>query len=149
MHDVITQAIPNSAHKALAKHSIPIITMNIDGLHSKAGSKEVFEVHGNLDFVYCKNCQRKYPFEIVKEDILCKDCNTCLETNVVLYGDAIKHLEQSIKLVESATDILVVGTSFYTSTVNMLVAHGHALGKKIQVINEDAETEVPRLLEYW
>ncbi|HOG35314.1 MAG TPA: Sir2 family NAD-dependent protein deacetylase, partial [Petrotogaceae bacterium] len=54
MKDNIESAQPNPAHIALARFKVPIVTMNIDGLHQKAGSTEVIELHGNLDFVECK-----------------------------------------------------------------------------------------------
>ncbi|QCX34686.1 hypothetical protein FDN13_13790 [Caloramator sp. E03] len=89
MKEKIERAEPNPAHIALAKYNVPIITMNIDGLHKRAGSKDVIEIHGNLEYVECPNCNELYDFNIVKETIYCKDCNSLFQPNIVLYGDII------------------------------------------------------------
>jgi len=59
--DAIEKAEPNAAHYALAKYDIPVITMNIDGLHQKAGSKQVINVHGDMpDIVLYEDPAPKY-----------------------------------------------------------------------------------------
>ena len=54
---------PTKAHKVLADLQIPIITMNIDGLHQMAGSKKVYELHGSVLRNTCTHCQTKYSLE--------------------------------------------------------------------------------------
>lgn len=79
-------AEPNDAHKALAEYDIPIITMNIDGLHTRTGSKNVVEVHGNAE-----------------------------KNNVVLYGDAAPKYTEALDIVDRMCKddiLLIVGTSF-------------------------------------
>lgn len=118
---------PTKAHKALAEYSIPIITMNIDNLHRKAGSKVVFEIHGNY-----------------------------LEDNIVLYGENILFREEVINLIiktaqqaksknEEAT-LLVVGTSMQTYFAHMLVSLAKENGMKVHFINQNADKEVPEFL---
>lgn len=118
---------PTKTHKALAEYSIPIITMNIDNLHRKAGSKVVFEIHGNY-----------------------------LEDNIVLYGENILFKEEVINLIiktakqakiekEEAT-FLVVGTSMQTYFAHILVSLAEQNGMKVHFINSNADEEVPKFL---
>ena len=118
---------PTKAHKALAELSIPIITMNIDGLHRKAGSKLVYEIHGNY-----------------------------IADNVVLYGEDIHYREDSINLIiqtvkqaklegEEST-LLVIGTSMQTVFANVLVWVAEQYGMKVHFINDNADEEVPKFL---
>ncbi|SET59270.1 NAD-dependent deacetylase [Natronincola peptidivorans] len=147
MKDIITSSKPNRAHLALAEYKIPIVTMNVDGLHRAAGSKEIIEIHGNLDYVSCKGCKEDYPFEILRKSIYCGGCNQLLEPNVVLYGDEIPQYFDAINLIDSSNRLLVVGTSFYTSTVNDLVFMAETAGIKVDIINAEAEIEVEKYLK--
>lgn len=143
MKDIIDNVLPNPAHITLAKYNVPVITMNIDGLHKKAGSKNLIEIHGNLENVYCQKCKNIYDFNVVRESIKCPHCNLILETNVVLYGDQIPKYEDAINLIRSVDELLVVGTSFYTSTSSNMVYIANLCGVKVTIINELAEVKVP------
>jgi NAD-dependent deacetylase len=66
---------------------------------------------------------------------------------VVLYGDMIKDFREAIKMVDGSKHILVVGTSFYTSTVNDLVYRAKLLDIGVDVINQSAETELSKYLK--
>jgi NAD-dependent SIR2 family protein deacetylase len=66
---------------------------------------------------------------------------------VVLYGDNIRYFYEAIELASSCSQVLVVGTSFYTSTVNVFVDSARMAGVKIHVINKDAEHKVPGFLK--
>lgn len=150
MKQGVDRAKPNGAHRALAEYEVPVITMNIDGLHTKAGSEEVLEVHGNLDYVECKKCKIRHGYSEVKESIYCGECGSVYEPNVVLYGDSIRHFYEATKRSASCKQVLVVGTSFYTSTVNVFVDSARRAGVKVHIINKEAETEVARFLkEYY
>ena len=70
----IDRAQPNAAHRALAEYRVPVITMNIDGLHTRAGSEGVLEVHGNLDYVECERCNTSHGYNEVDESIYCNGC---------------------------------------------------------------------------
>jgi NAD-dependent deacetylase len=142
----IDRAQPNAAHRVLAEYGVPVITMNIDGLHTRAGSKKVLEVHGSLDYVECQRCNTRHGYREVEQSIYCKECGSIYEPNVVLYGDSIRHFYEAIELASSCRQVLVVGTSFYTSTVNVFVDSARMAGVKIYVINKDAENEVPVFL---
>lgn len=147
MKEKIDSAIPNPAHIALAKYDIPIITMNIDGLHKKALSKNVIEIHGNLEYVQCKKCKKTFDFNIVKKRIYCDECESLLQPNVVLYGDMIPLYLNAVELIATADELLVIGTSFYTSTSSDLVYIARNAGTKVTIMNEKAEEKVPEYLK--
>lgn len=146
MKKTIDRASPNPAHIALAEYNIPIITMNIDGLHKKAGSKELMEIHGNLEYVFCPKCDTQHSYEIVEQSMYCNKCNKLLQPNVVLYGDSLPFYLESIDLVGSADELLVIGTSFYTSTASEMVYRAQRAGIKVTLINERAEEKVKEYL---
>jgi NAD-dependent deacetylase len=115
------QAEPNDAHMALAEYNIPVITMNIDSLHVRAGSKNVLEVHGSLR-----------------------------ENNVVLYGDSAPVYTEALDWVDrlgNKDTILIIGTSFYTTFSSQLKRTAENNDVNIVVINADAEHEVRKYLE--
>lgn len=147
MKETIDRARPNPAHLALAEHDIPVVTMNIDGLHKKAGSRIVLEVHGNLEQVLCWKCDERFDFYVIRDSICCPRCGDLLQPDVVLYGDMIRYYTDAIDLIGGSREVLVVGTSFYTSTVNEFVYRARLAGKKISIINQSAETEVAKFLK--
>jgi len=142
----IDKASPNPAHIAIAEYDLPVVTMNIDGLHKKAGSKQVVEIHGNFDFVFCTRCNKHFDFSYVNKSLYCDECNGLLKPNIVLYGENIPRYFEAIDVITSADELLVVGTSFYTSTATMMVGAAQRAGLKVTTINKDAENEVPEYL---
>jgi NAD-dependent deacetylase len=142
-------AQPNPAHYALARlESIgllkAVITQNIDGLHQRAGSKTVLEVHGTIDTMTCPTCQRQYPslqFRLALEQPvgfpLCPQDNTILKPDVVLFEESLPM--KTWKLAEEHSDaadvMIVVGSSLevYPAAYLPGVAAGH--GAKIIVAN--------------
>ncbi|NLY76382.1 MAG: hypothetical protein GX075_13965 [Firmicutes bacterium] len=147
LYNRIRQAAPNPAHVALAKLAIPVITMNVDGLHRRAGTDNIIEIHGNLEWVTCPKCQRKEPFEIIGKRICCPKCNRIYESNVVLYGDELHELPRAIQLVDEAELLLVIGTSFFTSTAGYIVDYARSIGCRVEIINQSSETKVPEFLK--
>ena len=119
--DTCKAAKPNDAHKALAEYNIPVITMNIDGLHNCAGSQYIIEVHGNVE-----------------------------KNNVVLYGDPAPKYTEALNIVDrlSKEDILlIIGTSFYTSISSQIKYIAESNLAKVVIINDDAEHQVRSFLE--
>lgn len=112
---------PNKAHKILASWEKEgrlkgIITQNIDSLHQLAGSRKVFELHGNLREYYCVSCGKKYTLEdfLKKENPpLCDKCESIIRADIVLYGEGLKQdvIEKSIELIQEADVLIVGGTS--------------------------------------
>jgi NAD-dependent deacetylase len=139
-------AEPNAAHSALAEHGVPVVTMNIDGLHARAGTKDLIELHGSMERVRCARCGDQYPFAQVERGCRCPACEGLLLHDVVLYGDPIPRLGEALARVEGKGTLLVIGTSFFTSTASYVADHARAQGREIVVINERAEEEAPRYL---
>jgi NAD-dependent deacetylase len=126
------EAEPNAGHLALAKletagYITGVITQNIDGLHQKAGSRTVFEVHGHLRTVHCQSCGRTYPLtealaRLKNEPIPhCPECGGRLRPDVVLFGDMMPvAFTQAVAAVERSSLVLVVGSSLTVSPANSL-----------------------------
>jgi len=111
---------PNNGHIALAeleKMGIlrSVITQNIDGLHKKAGSKQVIEIHGSLREIYCLNCRKLYTAPNVPEGTppSCENCGGVLKPNTVLFGEQLPADALMRSQAESASCgvMLVIGTS--------------------------------------
>ncbi|MDQ7032569.1 MAG: NAD-dependent deacylase [Desulfonauticus sp.] len=146
--DLFQKAAPNPAHKALAdleKQGIlkAIITQNIDGLHQRAGSKNVIEFHGGCTQFYCHKCHKSYPFEQVytlnKDTIpwLCSDCGGTIRPDVVFFGEQIpsKAMLLSQAFCSEADLALVIGTSGEVAPANTLPAMVKQRGGRIIEIN--------------
>lgn len=95
-----TQAEPNDAHKALAKLEEEgklkaVVTQNIDGLHQKAGSKKVYELHGSVERNYCEKCHKFHDLDYIMDESNCKnlvpycECGGRIKPDVVLYEEAL------------------------------------------------------------
>lgn len=126
-------AKPNPFHhwvKSLEEtHDVCIATQNIDGLHSVAGSEQVFEMHGNIREAYCQNRTCKKPYSLVGMGVVtsapqCNACGAFIRPNVTLFGEqlpaeanyAVQHIMES--------DVLVVaGTALDVSPVNTIPLH--------------------------
>lgn len=122
-HMLHPYAEPNAAHIALAKLEAAgklsaVITQNIDGLHQKAGSKNVIELHGSTLRNYCVRCGTVYPAEKITESSglpLCDRCGGIVRPDVVLYGESLPSgswydaREQIAK-----ADVLIVGGTSLT-----------------------------------
>lgn len=114
-------AQPNEAHLALAKLESmgklrAVITQNIDGLHQRAGSKKVLELHGSVHRNYCISCGRFYSLEAVMALTSipkCQGCGSLIKPDVVLYEEGLDEaiLSQSIQAVKDADLLIVGGTS--------------------------------------
>lgn len=118
---VYANALPNPAHLALAKLEEQgkvqaVITQNIDGLHQKAGSKEVLELHGSIHRNYCERCHAFYDLEAMlkqKDSVPHCTCGGVLKPDVVLYGEALCSdvVQRAIDYISKADVVIVGGTS--------------------------------------
>ncbi len=121
---VFLTAKPNDAHIALAeleamKRLDCVITQNIDGLHQRAGSKHVIEIHGNAGRTSCTRCSAEYATEkivdrITQQDVpTCNKCGSALKPDVILFGEPLpkKTFAQALEKVRSADLLIAVGTS--------------------------------------
>lgn len=145
--------LPNSAHLALAALDIPVITQNIDGLHEKAGTRELYTMHGTLHTVRCESCgkvqeaagfakQLRAFFEnrdraAVQSALRCPVCGGQIDTDIVLYGDAVRFLEEAVLLSEQTDLMLIVGTSLTTYPAASFPEIARRHGAEIIEINDD------------
>lgn len=117
---VFPKAEPNEAHKYFAKlekngKDVTVVTQNIDSLHTKAGSKNVVELHGSVMRNYCENCGKFYPLEyVLKADgiPLCS-CGGTVKPDVVLYEEPLdeRSIFRAVNAIENADALIVIGTS--------------------------------------
>ena len=116
---VAPNAKPNAAHLALAafekEHDIAILTQNIDGLHTLAGSKKVYELHGSVQRYRCLKCGKRYDLsDLVPNGVpICMTCGGLVKPEVVLYGEGLpqREFELGMEAVASADVMIVAGTS--------------------------------------
>ncbi len=137
---------PNAAHKYLADLEKTgkldyVITQNIDGLHSVAGSKRVIELHGSIHRNYCMNCGSEFSACFVKdsETIVphCPLCGGIIKPDVVLYEEPLDemNIEKSITAIENADLLLVAGTSLVVYPACTFLNYYH--GNHMVLINKD------------
>ncbi len=117
---IYPEAEPSITHKALAKLEEEgklkgVITQNIDGLHQKAGSKNVIELHGSVLRNYCSRCHKFYGVDkILESDGIPRcDCGGLIKPDVVLYEEGLNEadIDNAVKLIKEADILIVGGTS--------------------------------------
>ena len=117
--NLISQIKENPAHQALVilEESLPdftLVTQNVDGLHQRAGSKNLIEIHGNLWRVKCSKCHQRYIDMSVDMGTLplCK-CGGLLRPDVVWFGENLDHqlLQRTEEIAQKCDVLLVIGTS--------------------------------------
>ena len=135
---------PNITHKKLAYLEQEgklkaVITQNIDGLHQKAGSKNVLELHGSVLRNHCIKCNKFYDAEYVfnSEGIPKCTCGGIIKPDVVLYGESLDEevLEKSVYAISKADLMIVGGTSLMVSPANGLIRYFR--GSNLVLINKD------------
>ena len=136
---------PNITHRVLAKWEqegklLAVITQNIDGLHQKAGSKRVYELHGSVLRNYCTRCGKFYPAEFVRDarGIPRCTCGGIVKPDVVLYEESLNEdtLAGAISALRQADLLIVGGTSLTVYPAAGLL--GYYRGHRLVLINRDA-----------
>jgi NAD-dependent deacetylase len=142
-------AKPNPAHLALARSKMPVITMNIDGLHQEAGSPHVIELHGNVRELVCLACESLFPSTLAKGNTFpeCPTCRGRLKPNIVLVGEEVHHFSTAVDWVGRSDVILIIGTRLQMAPCNQLPQIAREKGARLIRINREAERIVPQLLE--
>ena len=136
---------PNITHKVLAKWEqegklSAVVTQNIDGLHQRAGSIRVYELHGSVLRNYCERCRKFYPAEYVKDCVGVPKC-TCggtVKPDVVLYEESLDQdcIEKSVMAIRGADLLIVAGTSLTVYPAAGLI--NYYRGNRLVLINRDA-----------
>lgn len=135
---------PNVTHRVLARleqegHLAAVVTQNIDGLHQKAGSRRVYELHGSVLRNYCVKCHKFFPAEFVQKARgvpLC-DCGGIVKPDVVLYEEPLdeKIMMGAVKAIQRA-DLLIVGGTSLTVYPAAGLLHYYP-GNRLVLINRD------------
>lgn len=117
---VFKDAKPNPGHIFIASlqknKNVTVVTQNIDGLHTMAGSKNVIDLHGTIHSNHCMKCHKKYtPQEILnkKEKVPHCSCGGIIKPDVVLYEEALNedNIINAVKAIEEADTLVILGTS--------------------------------------
>lgn len=136
---------PNITHIKLAQWEaegklLGVVTQNIDGLHQKAGSKKVYELHGSVLRNYCVKCGKSYSAEFVKKhpDVPRCDCGGIVKPDVVLYEESLNGstIEGAVRAIQNADLLIVAGTSLTVYPAAGLV--NYYRGNRMVLINRDA-----------
>lgn len=138
------EASPNKAHQVIGKLEEKgfvkgVITQNIDGLHQRAGSKNVQEFHGTIHTLSCVNCGRKYRLEDVNVEEVPPPCfcGGVLKPDFVFYGEGIPPLayEKSLEMAQNADVMIIVGTAGQVMPACSLPLTAKQFGAKIIEVN--------------
>lgn len=140
---IFPEAEPNPAHYTLARLEKEgklkaIITQNIDGLHQKAGSKNVLELHGSVYRNYCEICKKEYDLNFIleSEGIPHCTCGGIIKPDVILYEEALDMniLNKSVEYIMSADTLIVGRTSLVVYPAAGLI--NYFKGKNLVLINK-------------
>jgi len=140
---ICPDAKPNAAHKKLAELEgkgklRSVVTQNIDGLHTFAGSKRVWELHGSVHRNRCMDCGRPYGLERIRESAGVPRC-TCggiIKPDVVLYEESLDShvMEQALRDIQNADMLIIGGTSLAVYPAAGLIRYYR--GKRLVLINK-------------
>jgi NAD-dependent deacetylase len=153
LKEIIDRARPNDGHKGLARLEVmgilkTVITQNVDGLHAKAGSSDVLELHGNI---WKLRCTREGTVEEVRESPLpvippvCSRCGALLRPHVVWFGEALDPavLDRAFRLSAACRVMLVVGTSAVVHPAASLPRAAARAGAKVIEVNVEPTPLTP------
>ena len=136
---------PNITHNTLARweaegKQVDVVTQNIDGLHQKAGSQRVWELHGSVLRNYCTRCRKFYPAEFVSHcsGVPRCDCGGVVKPDVVLYEEPLdsQTVESAVRAIADADLLIVAGTSLTVYPAAGLLEYYR--GQRLVLINRDA-----------
>ncbi len=144
-YDKLSDAEPNISHHMLAKMGErgfieSVITQNIDHLHSKAGSKPVYELHGTYKQLVCIECQSEFDLNFANFDFLPPTCYVCkgiLKPDMVFFNEPIPHFakKRSFEQAEKADVFIIIGTNAEVFPANTIPVKAKETGAKIIEIN--------------
>ena len=143
---IYPSAKPNAMHNLLARLEKEgriegIVTQNIDGLHTAAGSKKVYELHGSIERNRCERCNKFFDLDYIisSEGIPhCDECGGIIKPEVVLYGENLDEdvLEGAIRAIQRADMLMVIGTSLVVYPAAGLV--GYFTGRVTALVNKSS-----------
>jgi NAD-dependent deacetylase len=145
---VLVEAEPNPGHAALAElerngHVSAVVTQNIDGLHQRAGSTDVVEVHGSIRTSTCPGCGASYGLDELLELLAgadapeCPRCGAVVKPDVVMFGELLPAAasDRAFELARSTGLLLVVGSTLEVWPVSMLPGETVDGGGQVAIVN--------------
>ncbi len=143
---LVLDAEPNAAHRKLAELEESgklkaVVTQNIDGLHQRAGSKKVLELHGSIHRNYCQKCHRFYSAQELLDqfadgaDVPRCGCGGVIKPDVVLYEEGLDNqtMQESVRCISRADVLIIGGTSLAVYPAAGLIDYFQ--GRHLVVIN--------------
>jgi NAD-dependent deacetylase len=151
---LVSQCNPNPAHTTLVEMEnyfpvFSLVTQNVDGLHRKAGSRNVLELHGNLFKARCTQEGEVFDFTLKDEPLpRCTKCNALIRPNVVWFGESLDSeiIGQAIQQSSTCQVFIVAGTSALVQPAASLPLFASRNGATVIEINPD-ETPLTHLLD--
>lgn len=142
--ELLDRIQPTFTHRVLAALEAQgrleaVITQNIDGLHQRAGSRRVIEIHGSVQHGHCRACRRGYGYEALRRKILreavarCDACGGIVKPDIVFFGEAVEGMVDASRAAGRADLFLVVGSSL---TVHPAASLPECSGGQVIVVNQ-------------
>ena len=147
----ITEAQPNAAHHAVAElykmgKLDCVITQNIDGLHQKAGVPDdlVYELHGNNRWIRCTRCNRRYPYQEIRQRIMngedspgCESCSGILKPEIIFFGEMLptEALEGATEHARQCDLCIVIGSTLVVYPAAYMPAYAVRSGARLAIVN--------------
>jgi NAD-dependent deacetylase len=151
---ITKESKPNAGHLAIVEfekyfNEVIVITQNVDNLHKRAGSKIVYELHGNIEKNYCIKCKKRYDTDLVFDEGIPKcDCGGLIRPDVVWFGEylPVDQLKKSEAATISSDIFFVVGTSAVVYPAAGLVYTAKQYGSFIVEVNVE-NTDVTKICD--
>lgn len=152
--DIIHKSAPNNGHIAIKElekyYSVSVITQNVDNLHYRAGSSEIYELHGNIEKNYCISCNKRYDFIDFPEstDSPRCECGGLIRPDIVWFGENLPQDQYSSaeKVIEEADIFFSIGTSGIVYPAAYLALNANKLKKFLVEINP-VDTELTHIFD--
>lgn len=127
-----------------------IFTQNIDGLHKKAGSSKVFELHGSYETAHCIECKQKYTLlHLLNNEIpRCLRDNAILKPDVVLFGGPVKHLQAAYETASSIDLFLTIGSSLSVYPAREIPTYVANAKEIVKILINMDKTNLDPLFDY-
>jgi NAD-dependent deacetylase len=138
--------LPNSGHSFIKDledfgKKVFVLTQNVDGLHTKAGSFDVTELHGTIQSATCPKCKTSFDLEFINQHDIprCPNDQFILKPDVVLFGDEVKSFDSALNKAYAADLFIVMGTSLEVYPVNQIPLYiSRSEGIKRVIINKES-----------
>lgn len=147
LRPIMMKATPNAAHQAitmlqqeLPDVTINVVTQNVDLLHEKAGTKNIYHIHGRIDECVCMNCGHVLStFGDVESDETCPECHVqgMLKPNIVFFGEMPKYMDEVDKMLTECDMFIAIGTSGIVYPAAGFVRQAKFYGAKTYLFNLD------------